>query len=125
MVLVPATSPSAQTRRTGSPGERAAAVAGSRRRAAARVSVAGGCRMSVRGTVPITRQVGNPRKAGSAPVPASSQPALGGRPETRLGSESESERVPFGGSGERRAAAGGSRRGNRKTLGLYVRRAVD
>ena len=51
---------------------------------------------------------------------------LGGRPETRLGSESESERVPFCGSCERRAAAGKAGAAKLKTLGaVCVRRTVD
>jgi len=45
------------------------------------------------------------------------RPALGDRPETRLGSESESERVPFGGSCERRAAAGEAGAANSRPLG--------
>src|SRR5439155_15118918 len=48
---------------------------------------------------------------GLGPVREGGGPRLGGRPETRLGAESQSERVPFGGSCERRAAAGKSRRG--------------
>src|SRR5947208_1906428 len=93
-------------------------------RAAGRHALPGGHQLVSRGGA----RRGRPDRelAGGGRMGPARGAVLGSRPETRLGSESESERVPFWGSCERRAAAGKAGAAKLKTLGaVCVRRTVD
>src|SRR5947209_2030419 len=90
-------------------------AAGPRGRAARRHALPGGHQLVSRGGA----RRGRPDRelAGGGRMEPTRGAVLGGRPETRLGSESESERVPFCGSCERRAAAGKAGAAKLKTPG--------
>src|SRR5207253_7278917 len=99
-------------------------AAGPRGRAARRHALPGGHQLVSRDGA----RRGRPDRelAGGGRMEPTRGAVLGGRPETRLGSEAESERVPFCGSCERRAAAGKAGAAKLKTLGaVCVRRTVD